>query len=79
MTGWRLVRSLAARLTTAIQCPMLGFIQLSHLNGARNLKLPGQDLRHRGYTMDYLIHIAGPVALVGLAITFHLLVLVWPR
>ncbi|MDA1035259.1 MAG: hypothetical protein O3B65_00070 [Chloroflexi bacterium] len=43
------------------------------------MKLPGQDLRHRGYPMDYLIHIAGPVALVTLAITFHLLVLFWPN
>ena len=44
-----------------------------------SVKLPGQDLRHHGYPMDYLIHIAGPVGLVGLAFTFHLLVLVWPR
>ena len=57
----------------------IGFYPTKFSHGARHLKLPGQDLRHRGYTMDYLIHIAGPIALVGLAITFHLLVLVWPR
>ena len=47
--------------------------------GATTLKLPGQDLRHRGYTMDYLVHLAGPAALISLGVIFLLLVLFWPN
>jgi hypothetical protein len=51
--------------------------QLVH--GATKLKLPGQNLKHRGYTMDYLIHIAGPAALVSLGGTFLILSQIWPN
>ena len=43
------------------------------------MNLPGQNLRHRGYTMDYLLFLplaAGLPALGALAI---LLALVWPN